>query len=223
MSEYEEIFKVISLGDSKVGKTSIFRRYAHGVFEEEILSTIGLGFYFKEVKLKDGKNIKLKLIETAGQEKYKSLAKSYYKNAQGILFVFSYDDKKSFDHIEEWLNRFKEYGGNKEEIPLFLVGNKCDIENKVIEDNLIENLKNRIGFKYFKKTSAKDNIGIEELFNELSEKMYQQNKKNIGKEQKNKHLENHEKKEKKKKVKKKLKTVVWGQFNFKFIIYPFNI
>ena len=205
MIENEELFKIITLGDGGVGKTSIVKRFIRNVFEDDTLSTVGVAFSFKEVTVENGKKIKLKFVDTAGQEKYRALAKSYYKNAEAVLFVFSYDDKKSFDHIEEWLNRFKEYGGNKEEIPLFLVGNKCDIENKVIEDNLIENLKNRIGFKYFKKTSAKDNIGIEELFNELSEKMYQQNKKNIGKEQKNKHLENNGTKEMKEKEKEKEK------------------
>ena len=203
MSENIEIFKIITLGDAGVGKSSIITRYTNGTFEVDTLPTVGLGFSFKEVTLKDGVKIKLKLIDTAGQEKYKSLAKSYYKNAQGVIFVFSYDNKESYDHIEEWFNNFNEQCENKANIPRILIGNKCDLENKTIDDNLIEDLKKRIGIKNFSNTSAKDNIGIEELFNELAEKMYEQSKKNIGKKQKNKKLEDNVKNEKIKKRKKK--------------------
>ena len=73
-----------------------------------------------------------------------------------------------------WLNNFKEEG--KDNIPIYLVGNKCDEDNKV-ENNLIEDLKNRNGIEDYINTSAKDNIGIEELFNDLAEKIY--NKFNI--------------------------------------------
>ena len=108
MSQNEEPeFKIITLGDSGVGKTSIIKRYVHGFFEEDTLPTIGLGFSFKKLTL-NGTKIKLKCIDTAGQEKYKSIARTYYKNADGVLLVFSYDDKKSFDHIESWLNSLKE-------------------------------------------------------------------------------------------------------------------
>ena len=94
MEESEPIFKVITLGDSGVGKTSIITRYTSGTFKEHRLSTAGSVFHFKDVVLKDGTKIKLKLIDTAGQEKYRAMAKSYYKNAQGILLIFSYDSKK---------------------------------------------------------------------------------------------------------------------------------
>ncbi len=197
MNENDNKVNIITLGDSKVGKTSILRRYAQGIFDEENLPTIGFSFCFKDVMLKNGTKIKLKLIDTAGQEKFKSIARSYYKNANGILFVFSYDDKNSFDHIEEWLNDFKENGSNsKEDIPIFLVGNKCDLDNKLIDDKLIEGLKKRIEIQNFKKTSAKDNLGINELFDELVEKMFINNKKSSGKNQKIKKLEGNKKKQK---------------------------
>ena len=202
MTENEEFYKIITLGDSGVGKTSIVKRYIRNVFEDDTLSTVGVAFSFKEVTIENGIKIKLKFVDTAGQEKYRALAKSYYKNAEAVLFVFSYDDKKSFDHIEEWLKYFKDNGGGEENCPLVLVGNKCDvkdkvIKDKVIEDNLIEDLKNRIGIKDFVETSAKDNIGIEELFNELAQKIYNKNINNSGKEQKNIKLV-HEKKKKNK-------------------------
>ncbi len=177
MEESEPIFKVITLGDSGVGKTSIITRYTSGTFKEHRLSTAGSVFHFKDVVLKDGTKIKLKLIDTAGQEKYRAMAKSYYKNAQGILLIFSYDSKKSFDHMEKWLESFKDNVSDQEGIPLFLIGNKCDVENKEIKDDLIEDLKKRTNIQDYIKVSAKSNIGIDELFDSLAEKMFKQNKK----------------------------------------------
>ena len=102
MAEKLETFKIIFLGDSGVGKSSIIMRYIHNTFSDNHISTVGVGFSYKEVTVKDGTKIQLKLIDTAGQEKYKSISKSYYKNAEGVLFIFAYDDKKSFDDIEDW-------------------------------------------------------------------------------------------------------------------------
>ena len=82
------VFRIITLGNSGVGKTSILRRYAYEMFNEDIMTTIGVNLVFKEITLKNGKTIKLKLIDTAGQEKYKALTKSYYKNADGVFFCF---------------------------------------------------------------------------------------------------------------------------------------
>ena len=177
MEENEQIFKVITLGDSGVGKTSIITRFTSDTFKEHPISNSGNVFYFKDVVLKDGTKIKLKLIDTAGQEKYRAMAKSYYKNAQGILFVFAYDNKKSFDHMEKWLESYKDNVSDQEGISLFLIGNKCDVENKEIKDDLIEGLKKRTNIQDYIKVSAKSNIGIDELFNSLSEKMFKQNKK----------------------------------------------
>ena len=177
MEESEPIFKVITLGDSGVGKTSIITRFTSDTFKEHPISNSGNVFYFKDVVLKDGTKIKLKLIDTAGQEKYRAMAKSYYKNAQGILLIFSYDSKKSFDHMEKWLESFKDNVSDQEGIPLFLIGNKCDVENKEIKDDLIEDLKKRTNIQDYIKVSAKSNIGIDELFDSLAEKMFKQNKK----------------------------------------------
>ena len=196
MDASEQIYRIITLGDTGVGKTSILKRYVHNIFQDDSISTVGVGFSFKEVTLKDGTKIKLKLIDTAGQEKYRSIAKSYYKNAEGVLFVFAYDNKESFEHIEQWLDSFKENRKNNgdpdndQDIPLFLLGNKFDVVNKVIDDDTINDLKNRIKIKNFANTSAKANIGIEEVFNDLSQKIYNINNKNKGKKQKKTQLMN---------------------------------
>ena len=130
MSKNEIMFKVITLGDSGVGKTSIIRRYANNIFDENVLSTIGVGFAFKEVELSNKKKIKLKLIDTAGQEKFKSLAKSYFKNVDGVLFVYSFEILESFQNLKEWIKLFNSNHYGKNGIPMFLVGNKSDLEEK---------------------------------------------------------------------------------------------
>ena len=163
MSKTEITFKVITLGDSGVGKTSIIRRYANNIFDESILSTVGVGFAFKEIELQNKKKIKLKLIDTAGQEKFKSLAKSYFKNVDGVLFVYSFEIPESFENLKEWIQLFNSNHNGKSGIPMFLIGNKSDLEEKnEIEKNyklVIEFLNEFKDLKYYK-TSAKDNISI---------------------------------------------------------------
>jgi len=176
MSDKEIMFKVITLGDSGVGKTSIIRRFANNIFDENMLSTVGVGFAFKEVELQNKKTIKLKLIDTAGQEKFRSLAKSYFKNVDGVLFVYSFDISESFENLKEWIELFNTNHNGKAGIPKLLIGNKSDLEieeevkkkNEKLVEAFLQEYKD---LKYYK-TSAKDNISINELFKELAEKMY---------------------------------------------------
>ena len=179
MSKNEIMYKIITLGDSGVGKTSIIRRYANNIFDESILSTVGVGFAFKEIELTNKKKIKLKLIDTAGQEKFKSLAKSYFKNVDGVLFVYSFDINESFENLKEWIQLFNSNHNGKSGIPMALVGNKSDLEEEEeVEknDKLVKDfLKDYKDDLKFYKTSAKDNISINELFMELAEKIYNLN------------------------------------------------
>ena len=169
--EIEGTMKVITLGESGTGKTSIIRRYIHNIFDENNLSTIGLNFSFKEIKLKDGNTISLKLIDTAGQEKYRALAKSYFKNVDAVLFVFSISNHFSFDKIRYWINLFKDNHKCEAYVPMYLIGIKSD-EGKEITNDMINQFKEEYkDFKYYE-TSAKNNEGIEELFQELAEDLY---------------------------------------------------
>ena len=175
MSKNEIMFKVITLGDSGVGKTSIIRRYANNIFDDNVLSTVGVGFAFKEVELSNKKKIKLKLIDTAGQEKFKSLAKSYFKNVDGVLFVYSFEILESFQNLKEWIKLFNSNHYGKNGIPMFLVGNKSDLEEKDdVEKNekLVKEFLNEYEELKYYKTSAKKDISINELFKELAEKMF---------------------------------------------------
>ena len=171
MSDESEItFKIITVGESGVGKTSIFRRFVYNSFEENTLTTLGLQFSFKDVTLSSGQKIKLKLIDTAGEEKYRSLSKSYFKNADVALFVFSLNNPVTFEHINDWVDLFKENHDKVDKIPKYLIGSKNDLEQKVDQGKIDELAKN-LGYKYIS-TSALRNDNIENLFNDISETVF---------------------------------------------------
>ena len=178
MSELEIVasFKVIIIGNSGVGKTSILERFILDKFNESLLSTIGINCSEKIIILENGKKIKLKLYDTAGQEKFNSISRSYFRNADGVLFVYAVNDLKSFENIKNWIEIFMENHNGKKNIPLYLIENKNDLDRNV-EEYLIDDFLNDYKFE-FKSTSAKLNDGntINELFQELSELLYKNNK-----------------------------------------------
>ena len=162
----KKLFKIITLGDSGVGKTCILRRFVTGKFDKNTLSMIGFESSSKEIVLKNGTKVTLQLIDTAGQENYHALSTTYIRNSDGVLFVFSHDSRESFNNIKKWLTSFKENNQDidfDKEFPAFLVGNKCDLEH-TIDDFEIENLKNEHNFYGYADTSAKDGIGIDDVF-----------------------------------------------------------
>ena len=170
-SKEKIVFKIITLGNSGVGKTSIIKRYLNNSFDDNTLSTIGLEFSLKKIKLEEGKEINLKLIDTGGQERFKSLSTSYLKNAEGVLFVFALNNKESFEELKNWIEIFNDNSLNKVYIAKYIVGNKCDIKDRYINEDSIKEFSNNNGMKYFE-TSAKNNINIENVFQEMGEILY---------------------------------------------------
>ena len=179
-------FKLITLGDSGVGKTSILKRFVNQKFDEDMISTIGFGFSSKQITLKNGSKIKLKLVDTAGQENFRSLNNSYLKNAEGIFFIFSHNSRKSFENITYWIDSIKENIqeiNNFKNFPAFLIGNKSDLEHK-INDEEIEDFSKENNFSGYIETSAKENINIDKIFQEMGETLikiygYKKNKGNV--------------------------------------------
>ena len=189
------IFKIITIGDSGVGKTSIIRKYLYNVFELATLNTIGLNFSFKEIILKNKVKVKLKLLDTAGQEKYNSLTKTYYKNADGVLFVFDISDKKSFDSLQNWMELFNENHNEKKSIPVYLIGNKCDLERNVDKES-IDKFKKETGFEYREVSAlADDETKFSEIFQGMAEKIYNIETKAKNKSQKGKKVSKYKYKE----------------------------
>ena len=179
-------FKIITLGDSEVGKTSIIRRYLENKFAYDTLPTLGFIKSKKKIILKNKKNIFLELCDTSGQERYASLSPLYVKNADAVLFVFDLNNKKSFNNIKNWMKFFKDNTNSENNMPTYLIGNKKDLE-KNVEDDEIEIFKDEHKDIIYKETSAKEEDNqIEELFREMGELLYDKYKKNPHKNKSNK-------------------------------------
>jgi len=192
--ENEEVYKIITIGDSSVGKSSIIKRFIYNTFTEDTFTTIGMNMAIHKVTLKNGKIVNLKLVDTAGQERYKSLAKNYFTNSDGLLLVFDLNNSESFDNISGWVKQFEESKIKDVNIPKYLIGNKNDLVCNV-EENLIKNfLSNNKDFKYMS-TSAKENKNIRELFQDIAEIIYENNLKHENIAVKNVRLSDGKKKE----------------------------
>ena len=179
--------KVVLLGDSGVGKTCIISRYISGSFDKNITSTNGASYCSKMVKFEElGKNLLLDIWDTAGQEKYRSLTKFFYKDATIVILVYDITREDSFDNLKNyWYNQLQE---NCKNVVLGMAGNKCDLyeEEKVTEIEARE-FADSIG-AIFELTSARNNTGINDLFQKVGNKYldpnYQDKKREIEDENK---------------------------------------
>ena len=168
-------FKIITLGNPGVGKTSIIQRFVEDDFNANQLSTLGITYSFKVIKIEE-KNIRLKLIDTGGQEKYRSLAVSYFRHVDVVLFIFDLNNKSSFDSIQYWIDLFNENNNSKNIICKYLIGNKDDLVQNV-EQKLIDELSNNNRIKYLT-TSARTKYQIDFLFSIIGGELYEYLKKN---------------------------------------------
>ena len=142
--------------------------------KKKTISTIGFGIASRNIILKNGKKIKLKLIDTAGQENYQALASTYIKNADCVLFVFALDNQESFHNIKKWLDNFKE--NNKaidfnKTIPAYIVGTKSNLEHKINKEEIEEVRKENNFYGYFE-ISDDDDSCIIKLFEEVGEILF---------------------------------------------------
>lgn len=169
------ISKVIFIGDSRSGKTSIIKRYQDDEFNYTPQTTIGVDFTIKEIEASKTQpnNIKMQIWDTAGQERFESVVKLYFKSAYAIVIVFDLTNSKSFRHIINWVKTVrKEY----EPEMFIVVGNKSDLEPVVSREFIHSTLAHiRPKFEYtYLETSAKKNVNIEQIFtaviNDINEK-----------------------------------------------------
>jgi Ras-related protein Rab-1A len=123
-SEYDFVFKILLIGDSSVGKSSLLMRFADDTFHESFLPTIGVDFKIRTI-MNEGSIVKLQMWDTAGQEKFKNITTAYYKGAQGVILVFDLTDRKSFEDAKNWFAEVDKYANPN--VVKILVGNKSDI------------------------------------------------------------------------------------------------
>ena len=159
----ENTLKILLLGDSSVGKNSLILKFTNKEFDENSYSTIGAEFKNKVIQI-DNKQIKLNILDTAGQEKYRSISKNLIRDADGIIFVFDLSSNDSFQNIKVWLMTADEVKDNYQKI---LVGNKLDLPKREIEKETAEKYSKSHDMKYFE-TSAKKGTNVELIFKEIA-------------------------------------------------------
>ena len=174
--DYDYLFKVLLLGDSDVGKSSLILRYTEETFNSKLVNSIGVDFKMKKKEV-DGKVIKVQIWDTAGHERFRSITYSYYRGANAIIIVFDLSDKKSFISITEWLKQIEKHAN--ENVFKFLVGNKSDlVEERKVTYEEAKQYADDHELPYIE-TSAKEGININELFDE-SIKSFLTNTKSFG-------------------------------------------
>ena len=104
------LYKILLLGDSSVGKSCLLLRYCDNSFQDAHLTTIGLDFRLKTIALEENRKVKMQIWDTAGEDRFRAITRNYYKGANGILLIFDVTDKKSFDHVRDWVDRIREEG-----------------------------------------------------------------------------------------------------------------
>ena len=168
MSEVES-FKVVLVGESGVGKTSIITQFIDQTFQEDIQSTTGGTFSTKSVVCDGGKVLKFEIWDTAGQEKYRSLTKMFYKDAKAVIMVYDVTREDSFEELQKyWYDQIKE--SSPENIILVIAANKSDlIEKEKVDEGEARNYAKEINALYVS-TSAKNSNGINNLFEEIAKK-----------------------------------------------------
>jgi len=161
-------FKVVLLGEGSVGKTSIVLRYTENLFNDKHLETQQASFKTKKLTF-DGKRVELAVWDTAGQERFRALGPLYYRDSNGAILVFDITDEDSFERVKSWTKELRRMLGN--DCVLCIVGNKIDLEkDRHVPMQLAEEYAKSVGAKLYH-TSAKLDKGVEELFNDLAQRM----------------------------------------------------
>ena len=161
------LYKVILVGDSGVGKSNILSRFVNGKKLKDPKTTIGVDVSFKTLSI-SCEPVSVQIWDTAGQEKYMSMSKLYYRETRGVFVVFDLTRRCTFEHIPIWLAEIQEHAQTSSAltIPIAILGNKHDRADRAVFHSDIEKLRETVEFSYFE-TSAETNYGITEAFSSL--------------------------------------------------------
>lgn len=153
--------KLLTIGDSSVGKTCLLHRYTNKTFSSSSIPTVGIDFKIMNITI-DGKRIKMQCWDTAGQERYRNITANYYRNAQGIMLVYDVTNRKSFEAIDAWISQIDLHAG--ESVNKILIGNKSDIEQqRVVRMEEGQDLAAHYNIPFYE-TSARSGVNVDESF-----------------------------------------------------------
>ena len=159
-------YKVLLVGDSGVGKSSLLRRYVENQFSESFASTVGVDVYQRRVQIGSAA-VRLQLWDTAGQERYSSITAAYYRNTQALLLVYDVSSDASFAHLQRWLDDSQRHASHAHaDLPVVVVGNKTDLVRAVPTDEA-QRWADARGFAHVE-CSAKTDTAVDQLFLDLA-------------------------------------------------------
>lgn len=162
-------YKVVLLGEGRVGKTSLISRFVNDKFDSDEVSTVQASMYTKKKVVIEGKAIDLSIWDTAGQERFHALGPIYYRNSNGAVLVYDITDADTFEKVKMWIKELKAVVG--ESISIVICGNKCDMEKeRDIDESIAEKYARKENALHFN-TSAKLNKNVSEAFEALAAKI----------------------------------------------------
>ena len=164
-----EILKIVLIGESGVGKTSIISQFIEQIFQEDQQSTIGGTFSTKTIKCGNGKILKLEIWDTAGQERYRSVTKMFYKDANAAILVYDITSKYSYEELKKyWVEQVLDSA--PQDIILAIIANKYDLfEKEQVDEEEAREFAAKIN-AFYAVTSAKNNCGVNDLFLQIAKK-----------------------------------------------------
>ena len=171
--------RLILIGDCAVGKTAFATKLRFGSFDRNYDATIGVDYSARTLCIDTTAMIKCQLWDTAGQENFAPLIKTYYKDVGGAILLFDVNNRDSFRRLDFWVNELRKNGPQDWEIPKILVGNKIDLDKRAISKEEADEYAKSRGFKYIE-TSVKDDINVEETLVMIAEDAYKNKEDNKG-------------------------------------------
>ena len=165
---FDELYKIVLIGDSGVGKSNILSRYIHDEFSIDTKTTVGVEFGSKIITISN-KKLKIQLWDTAGQEKFKAVTNIYYKGAKGALIIYDITRRETFENINKWILELK---NNEDNVIIILIGNKSDLEEfrEISQEEAFQKAKDLNCA--FLETSAMQAVNIEKCFFMLVQEIY---------------------------------------------------
>jgi len=159
------MYKILLIGDSAVGKSSIILRFAEDQFQDTFISTVGVDFKIRDFEI-DGETVRLQIWDTAGQERFRTITSSFFRGAHAIVVVYDITKSSSLQNLSKWLEEITRSA--PQDVRVVLVGNKCDLENeRQVETKEGQEFAKARGLSFYE-ASAKNATNVREIFHTVA-------------------------------------------------------